>query len=438
MVSSTSSSTTSKGEVAAIPGCAEVSNGRCTKCALRFYSNNGVCQAVSDLCKSWSLINGACSDCYTGYELSAGACVLSKQVLPVQPQPGSGPAPIAGCAQQKDGVCTGCSFRYYLSAGACLPVSDLCNTWAANGACLTCYTGYELSAGACVLSKQVLPVQGQPGSGPAPIAGCAQQKDGVCTGCSFRYYLSAGACLPVSDLCNTWAANGACLTCYTGYELSAGACVLSKQVLPVQGQPGSGPAPIAGCAQQKDGVCTGCSFRYYLSAGACLPVSDLCNTWAANGACLTCYTGYELSAGACVLSKQVLPVQPQPGSGPAPIAGCAQQKDGVCTGCSFRYYLSAGACLPVSDLCKSWSLANGACTECYTGYELSAGACILSKQVLPVQPQPGTGPAAIAGCAQHSNGVCVKCAFRYYKSNGACVAVSDQCKTWSEIGGACI
>ena len=69
-----------------IAGCAEQSNGVCVKCAYRFYSWNGACRAVNDLCKSWNN-NGGCTECYGGYDLSGSDCVPSKVVLPVQPQP---------------------------------------------------------------------------------------------------------------------------------------------------------------------------------------------------------------------------------------------------------------------------------------------------------------------------------------------------------------
>ena len=424
----------------AIPGCAQVQNGVCVKCAFRYYAANGLCRAVNDLCKSWNDNNGACTDCYDGYELSSGECVLRKQQLPVQPQPGTGPSAIPGCAQVQDGVCVKCAYRYYAANGLCRAVSDMCKSWNDNnGACTDCYDGYDLSYGECVLRKQQLPVQPQPGTGPSAIPGCAQVQNGVCVKCAFRYYAANGVCRAVSDLCRSWNDNnGACTDCYDGYELSSGECVLRKQQLPVQPQPGTGPSAIPGCAQVQNGVCVKCAFRYYAANGVCRAVNDLCKSWNDNnGACTDCYDGYELSSGECVLRKQQLPVQPQPGTGPSAIPGCAQVQNGVCVKCAFRYYAANGLCRAVSDLCRSWNDNNGACTDCYDGYNLSFGECVLRKQQLPVQPQPGTGPSAIPGCAQVQNGVCVKCAFRYYAANGVCRAVSDLCRSWNDNNGAC-
>ncbi len=61
-----------------IVGCAEYSaNGlSCNKCSYRFYPLNGVCNKVSDLCKSWNINTGACVECYSGYAISGSDCAL--------------------------------------------------------------------------------------------------------------------------------------------------------------------------------------------------------------------------------------------------------------------------------------------------------------------------------------------------------------------------
>lgn len=63
----------------AMANCAQVSaNGQyCTRCAFRFYNYNGVCNKVSDQCKSWSDTTGACTDCYDGYALQGGDCLFN-------------------------------------------------------------------------------------------------------------------------------------------------------------------------------------------------------------------------------------------------------------------------------------------------------------------------------------------------------------------------
>lgn len=49
------------------------STGMCTKCIPRTVNVNGTCNAVSDLCKTWSTL-GKCLSCYNGYRLANGAC----------------------------------------------------------------------------------------------------------------------------------------------------------------------------------------------------------------------------------------------------------------------------------------------------------------------------------------------------------------------------
>ena len=39
--------------------------------------NNGVCSPVSPYCKAYDSANGQCTDCFSGYGLSNGECLLS-------------------------------------------------------------------------------------------------------------------------------------------------------------------------------------------------------------------------------------------------------------------------------------------------------------------------------------------------------------------------
>lgn len=227
-----------------IPNCAQVgANGFCLKCAFRFWSNNGVCQQVSDQCKSWSLTNGQCTDCYDGYGLSYGVCVVRPQV---QPLPTPTPT-IPNCAQVgPNGYCIRCAFRFWSNNGICQQVSDQCKSWSlTNGQCTDCYDGYGLNNGACVVRPQVQPVPT-----PTPtVPNCAQvAANGACLKCAYRYWSSNGVCVKVDDQCKSWNDyNGQCTSCYDGYELYNGACYVKKQVLPVQPQP-SQTVTIPGCA----------------------------------------------------------------------------------------------------------------------------------------------------------------------------------------------
>lgn len=58
-------------------GCAEWKKNVCAKCAVRFYFNaEGTCTPVSDQCREWDTANGECTNCYGGYKLDSGKCIL--------------------------------------------------------------------------------------------------------------------------------------------------------------------------------------------------------------------------------------------------------------------------------------------------------------------------------------------------------------------------
>lgn len=80
-----------------LPGCAEIQDEVCVKCAYRYYAANRLCRPVSDLCKTWDDNNGACTTCYDGYEVAFGECkakLLQTSVnnLPVRTDPQINPS----------------------------------------------------------------------------------------------------------------------------------------------------------------------------------------------------------------------------------------------------------------------------------------------------------------------------------------------------------
>lgn len=57
------------------------SNGVCVKCSHRFWmTDEHRCIQVNDQCKDWCLTNGECTECYGGWVLSNGKCLLPSQV----------------------------------------------------------------------------------------------------------------------------------------------------------------------------------------------------------------------------------------------------------------------------------------------------------------------------------------------------------------------
>jgi hypothetical protein len=54
------------------PGCLTFVNGTCTNCSVRYYLDSlGICQPVSDYCRTWDSSTGACLTCYNGYLLNS-------------------------------------------------------------------------------------------------------------------------------------------------------------------------------------------------------------------------------------------------------------------------------------------------------------------------------------------------------------------------------
>jgi len=195
-------------------GCTRYNeNGSCTGCGFRFYLSAGICLRVSDSCKSWNLITGACNTCYDGNTILGNECVpitpqtstsftttstvSTVQVTPtlpvapavpvapvatatvVSPQNNQGTITtttvqtnriqIAGCTTYNDnGSCALCGFRFYLSGGICLKVSDTCKSWNLNtGACNSCYDNFVIAGANCVPSLVQVPPISLPSSSTA-------------------------------------------------------------------------------------------------------------------------------------------------------------------------------------------------------------------------------------------------------------------------------
>lgn len=276
-----------------VSNCAQTGpTGACIQCSYRFYNSNGYCIAVSDQCNTWDLTTGACTSCYGGYSLTAGACVItSSQNTPTSPNSPN----IPNCAQvDASGFCSQCSYRYYLTSGVCQPVNDQCNTWDSTyGSCTSCYSGYTLNAGTCVLGN------GQNPTYPNNIQNCMQVgPNNLCTQCYYGYYIVSGYCQPVSTLCSTWdAVSGGCTSCYQGYQLQGSNCIQSA---PPSVGSGAGNCTSYGA----NGLCSQCSYGFYLVSGYCNLVNPLCSTWDPNtGACTSCFQGYTLSGTTCTQSS---------------------------------------------------------------------------------------------------------------------------------------
>lgn len=185
------------------PNCLKTNpNGGCLNCSRGFFLDiSGRCKQVNPLCKGADS-KGLCIDCYPGYTLVSGACIIGRTKVQ------------ANCFKVQNGICTKCFSRYYLNnVGECQPINPLCKTFNPSGACTSCYPGYSLINGECLIS----------GAGGTGQQNCAKtDANNICTSCYSGYYLSASnTCLKVNDLCKTRnILNTICTSCYDGYELT--------------------------------------------------------------------------------------------------------------------------------------------------------------------------------------------------------------------------
>jgi len=169
---------------------------------------------VDPLCSSFDFENNVCVDCYEGYCLHDGKCVLEEQ-----------PEVDVHCVQYAHGVCTKCVNRYFLSHGACTAVNPLCKTFNSAGACESCWSGFSLNDGDCIKNK-VAP----------SIIGCSEvNKNGfVCDKCNKGYLLIHGRCAEKKkgdnhpELCQTFDGSYNCLSCFDKFFLEDGDCCVNK------------------------------------------------------------------------------------------------------------------------------------------------------------------------------------------------------------------
>ena len=95
---------------------------QCKTCYDQFYVRLGVCIKFNDLCKTSNQITGACLDCYQGYSLVSGDCVIAQQVTTASSD--------IYCIKWNGNVCQTCSsgFFYSQSSGKCQQTDPLCKT----------------------------------------------------------------------------------------------------------------------------------------------------------------------------------------------------------------------------------------------------------------------------------------------------------------------
>ena len=202
---------------------------------------------VSPLCKTFDYDTNTCQDCFSGFTLTEGNCLLAEGKAVIDPN----------CkAFDNDGECFECSQGSYFNPdGICEVVSAFCKTFDFdNIVCSECYEGYNLNNGTCIRTDSSL-----------EDSTCAEWLNGVCAQCVPRAYFDFdNNCVMVSDLCDTFNDfSGECTSCYSGYSLSDGECIVS--------------ASSSDCVKSEgDGSCSECPQGSYLSGGKCIPINPFC------------------------------------------------------------------------------------------------------------------------------------------------------------------
>jgi hypothetical protein len=173
-------------------------NQVCISCSGNWaFNSNRICVPVSDLCKT-SNENGVCTSCYSGYDLTNGACLVSASNT-------ARPSDL-GCAlwDWKHNICKSCSSNWVFNSDKiCNPVNTLCKTFDSVGACTSCYQGYDLGNGVCTFSAS--------NNAKPTDVGCNNWdwNNQVCLACSKNWVFNKnGVCVPVSDQCSTSNPNG--------------------------------------------------------------------------------------------------------------------------------------------------------------------------------------------------------------------------------------
>lgn len=144
----------------------------------------------------------ACIQCYTGYALSNGACIVDT-ISQVNSNP--------FCSKWAGNTCLSCATNTYFNVnGVCQQMDVNCQTFS-NGNCISCYSGYQLVNQVCQVSVNTV-------SDP----NCNNfNTNGICTKCaSNAYFNDLGVCVKIDATCQIFdMPNRICTRCYPGYTI---------------------------------------------------------------------------------------------------------------------------------------------------------------------------------------------------------------------------
>ena len=106
--------------------------------------SNGRCKQVNPYCRGYNPSNGDCTDCYPGYALSGGRCVI--------PEAEEIDGNCKRFSESNSKFCAECYQGYIPLNGICKVRDDQCANYSQSTyECLGCYAGYALDQGKCVI-----------------------------------------------------------------------------------------------------------------------------------------------------------------------------------------------------------------------------------------------------------------------------------------------
>jgi proprotein convertase subtilisin/kexin type 5 len=186
------------------PYCIATQGVYCITCANGYFlSGNGSCQQLNPLCKKSDMSTGYCTDCYSGYALSASTCIVAATVS------------IPYCNKVAGNACVECIQGYFVKAGKCELMSVLCASYDMNsGVCFSCVNGYVFQQGECIY----------PSMGIDPF--CTFYENSFCTQCRSNYALVSYVCTAVDPNCLEFdSLTNTCRKCSTGKIPQGPSCV---------------------------------------------------------------------------------------------------------------------------------------------------------------------------------------------------------------------
>jgi hypothetical protein len=289
-------------------------SGLCFSCPNQYILFGGICWSVilqNPQCSSFSGIT--CLNCYAGYYLYDGICVLGSS--------------LCATLDVNTGACLSCISGYTLSGSNCIKSSGCASVSNTTGQCVTCPTGYVLWFGLCVDNKSNNPY-------------CLTFTGSNCLVCQNGYFINnQGICVGLISVCLTYdMSSGSCLTCPAGYSIIGTICWSVISVNP-------------NCATFNGLICTACFPGYYFNNGICIMANIYCKTYDQNtGFCLTCITGYYKSGNLCYYNGACL---------------SSNSTNGFCLSCGPGFVLSSNHCVEINDFnpyCKSFAIGTTTCT----------------------------------------------------------------------------